>query len=89
MGNFFYINKLTAKRFILRFQPETEWKWDLVLLGFFREIEPIECICAYGKRDRDFKPLTHKFVEVGKSKIDWQGRAEQRLETQGRVDIAG
>lgn len=63
------------KTFILRLLPETEWKWGLVL-GFFREIESIECTCAYGKRGREFKPLTHKSVEVGKSRRDGQGRAE-------------
>lgn len=28
------------------------------------------CVCI----DRDFKPLAHEFVEVGKSKRGWQGR---------------
>lgn len=31
-------------------------------------------VCVCGERERDFKPLTHKFVEVGKPKSSWHGR---------------
>lgn len=54
-------------------QPETEWKLDLILVGFSRET-PIVCICVCGERERDFKLLTHKFVEVGKPESGWHGR---------------
>lgn len=47
-------------------------------------------MCVYRERERDFKPLTHEFVEIGKSERGWHGRAgrELELETKGRVDIA-